>query len=101
MALFAHAPDIRFAVLGVLLFSGIAEPVTRATATIAVNRRTASDVRATVHSFLSQAENAGELVFGLALAAVVAAATTTTALVCAALLVVAAGVVVFSSSGEA
>jgi hypothetical protein len=39
-----------------------------------VNRRTTSDVRATVHSLLSQAETAGEIVGGFALLATAQAA---------------------------
>jgi hypothetical protein len=56
---------------GIVLVSGITMPVTRAVGTIWVNRRVTSDVRATVHSFLAQAEYTGEIIigFGLALAA--------------------------------
>ncbi len=39
-----------------------------------MNRRTSSDIRATVHSFLSQAETAGEVAGGLALQATAQAA---------------------------
>jgi len=64
----ACAPDALVGCAGVLLVSGVAFSVTRAVSVIWVNRRTASDVRATVHSFLSQAESAGEIAGGLALA---------------------------------
>jgi hypothetical protein len=40
----------------VLLVAGIALPLTRTIGTIWVNRQTSGDVRATVHSFLAQAE---------------------------------------------
>ena len=53
---------------GVMLVSGVAFNVTRAVSVIWVNRSTTTEVRATVHSFLSQAESAGEIVGGLALA---------------------------------
>jgi Major Facilitator Superfamily len=66
----ARAPDVIVAGIGMLLASGIAFNVTRAVSVVWVNRRTASDVRATVHSFLSQAECAGEVVGGTALAVV-------------------------------
>jgi predicted MFS family arabinose efflux permease len=66
----ARAPDAIVGGLGMLLASGIAFNVTRAVSVVWVNRRTTSDVRATVHSFLSQAECAGEIVGGAALAVV-------------------------------
>ncbi len=67
----AQAPDSVTAMAGIVLVSGITMPVTRAVGTIWVNRRVTSDVRATVQSFLAQAEYSGEIVigFGLALAA--------------------------------
>src|SRR5690606_42119690 len=97
---FAHAPDAATAGPGALVLAGLAEPVTRAAATTSVNRRAPTVVRATMHSILSQAENGGEFVFGLALAGVVAATSTTTALMCAAGLAVAAGAVVVRSADE-
>jgi hypothetical protein len=98
LVVFAHAPTATWAAMGSLLVAGIAFPITRVASTILVNRRTASRVRATVHSMLSQAENAGELVFGLGLAAVAAATTGTIALAGSALLVAAAGLVVSRAS---
>jgi putative transcriptional regulator len=46
---------------GVLLARGISFNVTGAVSVIWVNRRTTSDVRTTLHSFLSQAELAAAL----------------------------------------
>jgi MFS family permease len=66
----ARAPDAVVGGFGILLAYGIAFNVTRAVSVVWVNRRTTSDVRATVHSFLSQAECAGEVVAGAALAVV-------------------------------
>jgi hypothetical protein len=80
LVLFAHAPDVATAVAGSLLLTGAVDPVGRVAAAVWVNRRTPSAVRATVHSLLSQAEHAGETVFGLALAAVASAASGTVAL---------------------
>lgn len=94
LMLFAHAPDVATGVAGSLLVSGIADPVTRAAGVVWVNRRTTSAVRATVHSLLSQAENAGEVVFGLTLAAVARAGSTTAALTGSALLLALAGAMV-------
>jgi MFS family permease len=68
--LLVHAPNAIIGGLGVLLVSGVAFNVTRAVSVIWVNRRSTSDVRATMHSFLSQAETAGEIAGGAGLAAV-------------------------------
>jgi len=67
LIMLALAPDVIFGGIGLLLASGVASSVTRAISVIWVNQRTTSDVRATVHSFLSQAETVGEIVGGLAL----------------------------------
>lgn len=64
----AEAPDAIIGGIGMLLVSGIAFKVTRTVSVIWVNRRTTSGVRATVHSFLSQAESIGEICGGFALA---------------------------------
>jgi TctA family transporter len=70
----------------VLLVAGIALPLTRTLSTIWVNRQTSGDVRATVHSFLAQAEYVGEIVCGLAIAVIARFAGLSPALVtCAAL----------------
>jgi MFS family permease len=63
----AAAPGVGVAIPGVLLVQGIAGPVTRCVSEIWVNRRATSDVRATVQSFLSQAEYLGEITLGIAL----------------------------------
>ena len=56
--LLAVAPDAVTGGVGRVLAGGVAFGVVRAVSVIWVNRRTASDTRATVHSFLSQAETA-------------------------------------------
>ncbi len=61
----AFAPTAISAAAALILVSGIAVPLTRVIATIWVNARTTSDVRATTHSFLAQAEYLGEVVCGL------------------------------------
>src|SRR5258707_15799143 len=68
LVVLAVAPDALIGGAGVLLVSGIAFNVTRTVSVIWVNRRTTSDVRATVHSFLDQAESIGEICSGFALA---------------------------------
>jgi hypothetical protein len=62
-----------------------------------VNQRTSSDVRATVHSFLSQAECAGEIGSGFPLAALSAAAGIPAALFAASALTACAGAAVARS----
>src|SRR5262249_55034832 len=65
----AVAPVAPIGALGVLLLSGTAATVTGPLSVIWLNRRTSSDVRATMHSFLSQAESLGEIGGGFVLAA--------------------------------
>lgn len=86
---FALAPTVELAVVASLLATGMGA-TQRITATIRVNRRTSSDVRATVHSLLSWSENLGEIVFGLLLAIVAATTTATVAILGSAVLLVAA-----------
>lgn len=91
LVVFAFAPSPLVGAAGVLLVSGIALPLTRTLATIMVNSRTTDKVRATVHSFLAQAEYLGEIICGAAiglLANVANLSITLTA--CAALLAVTA-----------
>jgi MFS family permease len=82
----AAAPEEVSASAAVVFVSGTAVPLTRTIATIWVNRETTSDVRATVHSFLAQAEYVGEIVLGLAVAGVAVVAGLSAALVTCALL---------------
>jgi hypothetical protein len=100
LTVFAYAPDARFAVAGALLVTGIAHPVIRTVAEVWVNRRTTSDVRATVHSFLSQAEHVGEIVFGVALAGLAQATSVTVSLVGSAVLLTAAGTVAARAAAQ-
>lgn len=66
----AGAPEAVSGSAAALLVAGIALPLTRTMATIWVNRQTSGDVRATVHSYLAQAEYVGEILCGLAVAVV-------------------------------
>lgn len=65
----AGAPEQTTGSVAVLLAAG-ALPLTRTFSTIWVNRQTSSEVRATVHSLLAQAEYLGAIACGLAVAAV-------------------------------
>lgn len=93
----AHAPDDVTGMAGVLLVSGIAWTVIRSVSVIWVNRRTTSDVRATVQSFLGQTESFGEIGGGLALGVLAQATTVTVALTCSCALVGSAGLMVLRS----
>ncbi|MEV4514391.1 MFS transporter [Dactylosporangium sp. NPDC049525] len=65
----AVAPEELTGSVAVLLAAG-ALPLTRTFGTIWINRHTGSDVRATVHSLLAQAEYVGAIACGLGVAAV-------------------------------
>ncbi|GAB3750667.1 MFS transporter [Microlunatus parietis] len=84
LTLLALAPNLTWAVLAVLIASGAALPLIRTVTTIWVNRRATSDVRATVHSFLAQAEYVGEIACTSVLAAIAGLAGLTGALLPAA-----------------
>lgn len=93
----ACAPGYLIGSAGVLLVGGIAMTVTRAVGAIWVNRRTTGDVRATVQSFLAQAEYGGEILFGVLLGAVAQFTTITVAFACSSALTACAGVMVVRS----
>jgi MFS family permease len=96
----AQAPSALMGAVGVLLVGGIAFTVTRAVSVIWVNRRTTSDVRATVHSFLSQAETIGEIFGGFALALLAEAAGIPVALMTSGALLACAGALVVRSRAD-
>lgn len=96
----AVAPDAASATVGILLVGGLSMTVTRAVATIWLNRRTSSDVRATVHSLLAQAEYSGEIVCGFGLAVVARSTTISTALLGAAVLMIVAALLVTRPLGD-
>lgn len=97
LVVLAYAPDALAGGAGVLLAQGIAFSVTRAVSVIWVNRRTTSDVRTTMHSFLSQAESAGEITGGFALAALARAAGISVTLLTSAAVIGVTGVLVARS----
>jgi MFS family permease len=96
----AYAPNALTGGVGVLLVGGIAFNVNRAVSVIWVNRRTTSDVRATVHSFLSQAETIGEILGGFALAVLAQAAGISVALITSGALIAFAGALVARSHAD-
>jgi MFS family permease len=96
----AVAPVALIGGVGVLCMTGLADSVTRSIGVVWVNRRTRSDVRATVHSFLSQAESIGEISGGVALAAVAQATSTALTLTLASALIATTGVMVARSRAD-
>jgi predicted MFS family arabinose efflux permease len=96
----AVAPVALIGGVGVLVMTGLADSVTRSISVVWVNRRTRSDVRATVHSFLSQAESIGEISGGVALAAVAQATNTAITLLIAGALIATTGLIVARSRAD-
>jgi MFS family permease len=93
----AHAPDNATGMAGVLLVDGIALTVTRSVSVIWINRRATSDVRATVQSFLAQAEYLGEIFLGIQLGILAQATSVAVAMMGSCALVACAGVLVVRS----
>jgi MFS family permease len=94
LAMLAAAPDVFTGMSGVLIVGGVSLTVTRCASVVWVNKRTTSDVRATVHSFLSQAEYLGEITLGLGLGALAQATSIAAAMLGACGLVALTGVMV-------
>ncbi len=90
----AHAPNSVTAAVGVLIVGGMSLTVLRVVGVIWVNRRVSADVRATVHSFLAQAEYFGEIIIGFILALFARATTVPTAMTCAAVVMAIAAAIV-------
>ncbi len=97
LLLLAGAPEALIGCVGVLMVRGIALNVTRAVSVIWVNRQVTSDVRATVHSFLGQAESVGEIVGGIALALIAQSGGIAVTLMTSAVLIAIAAVLVAQS----
>lgn len=93
----ALAPDYATGMAGVVLVAGIAWALARTVSVIWVNRRTTRDVRATVQSFLAQAEYLGEIVLGIGLGILAEATTIAIAMAGACALVAGTAVLVIRS----
>jgi len=100
MAVVAFASSALIAAIGILLVSGIAFNVTRPVSVLWVNRRTTSEVRATLHSCLSQAESIGEIFGGLALTVLAESGGVFAALVASGALIAIAGIAVAMSRAD-
>jgi MFS family permease len=96
----AVAPIALIGGVGVLLLNGTAATVTGPVSVIWVNRRSTSDVRATMHSFLSQAESMGEVGGGFLLAALAQARGISVTLLAAGALLVVTGAMVARSRAD-
>lgn len=100
MVVLAYASSALIAVIGILLASGITFNVTRPVSVVWVNRRTTSEVRATVHSCLSQAESIGEIFGGFALTVLAESGGVSVALVASGGLIALAGIAVAVSRAD-
>lgn len=97
LVVLAFAPGIIVGSAGILLVAGIAMPLTRTMASIQVNNITTDNVRATVHSFLAQAEYLGEIVCGLAIGLLAQVTNLSCALAGAAALLMATAILMMRS----
>jgi MFS family permease len=101
LVVLAAAPDAVTGMAGVLVVEGIAWKVTRTVGVIWVNRRTTSNVRATVQSFLGQAEYLGEITLGIGLGVLAQATSIPAAMLGSCALVAGAGALVARSRARA
>ena len=100
MVVLAYASSALIAAIGILLASGIAFNVTRPVSVVWVNRRTTSEVRATVHSCLSQAESIGEIFGGFGLTVLAESGGVSLAFVASGALIALAGIAVAVSRAD-
>jgi hypothetical protein len=100
LALFGLAPNLSIAIAALLVANGVAGPLLRTVTTIWVNRQTPSDVRATMHSFLAQAEYVGEIATAGVLAALAGLAGSSGAFVLTAALFAASALVVLAAGRD-
>lgn len=91
VAALAVVPSPFAGAAAVVLVGCTVDPMTRTISTIWVNAQSSADVRATVHSFLAQAEYTGEIACGAVIAVVAAQAGMPAALLCAGALFVVTG----------
>jgi len=96
-AVMAAAPEIYSGLAGTFVTRGVAWSVIPVVATTWVNQRATSDVRATVQSFLGQAESIGEIGGGIALGSLAEAAGVPLAFTLSASLFALAGILVYRS----
>lgn len=100
IGLLAAAPDPVTASTGIVLVSGVSLSLTRVVGSIWLNRQVPSSVRATVHSFLAQAEYLGEIACGFPLAIAAGVAGVPAALFGGAAILLLTGITVLRSSHD-
>ena len=100
LIILAYAPTAIVGSAGIVLVTGVSFNVTRSISTIWVNRRTPGEIRATMHSFLSQAESVGEIGGGVALAGLARLAGAVPAIVAAGGLIALTGLLVARSRAD-
>jgi MFS family permease len=83
VAALAVVPEPVSGAAAVVLVASTVDPMTRTISTIWVNAQSSDAVRATVHSFLAQAEYVGEIACGAVIVVVAAVAGIPAALLCA------------------
>ncbi len=81
LLILAITPEKITASFAILFVAGIATPLTGTISAIWVNRQTSDNVRATVHSFLAQAEYLGEILLGIVIALTASQAGISSALI--------------------
>jgi hypothetical protein len=100
LLLLAVAPEALIGDVGVLLVNGTAATVPGPVSVIWVNRRTTSDVRATLQSFLAQTESLGEVCGGVVLAALAQVRGISLTLLTAGVLLAVTGIMVAQSRAD-
>ena len=95
--LFALAPNHLVGMAGVIVVHGIAWNVIRVVSAIWMNERAESQVRATLQSFLSQAENLGEVTIGFSLGVLAEMADISSAMVGSVIVAAVAGILIVRS----
>lgn len=100
LILLATAPVAIIGAIGVLMMGGIASNITRPVGVIWVNRRTSSDIRATIHSFLSQAESVGEVIGGILLVIVARVTNLKFTIITSSILIAITGIIIIRSRAD-
>jgi len=94
LGIISMASSAPLVIISILMASGITLPINRTVTTIWVNQRCHNNIRATIHSFLSQVEYLGEIICGLTIAVVARSLGSSGAMGCACVLFLIAIIVV-------
>ncbi len=99
LVLFAYSTSFELAALAILLVGGVAMSVMRTVSVVWANKHATSQIRATVQSFLSLAENLGEVSLGFGLAILASYAGIPAAMIGSAVILLLVAVLVEKRSG--